>query len=82
MNLCPDCQSALGYGLVHRSTAIVCAACGHATGLDEQRHAIDRDGYGIGPEVPLCCECGAYEFPTCAELWMVIAHRRMLANAN
>lgn len=50
-----------------------CAACGQPA---EGNFAIHRDGYGIGPEVPLCNGCGGGEEPTCADLWAAIAARR------
>ncbi len=55
-----------------------CAACG---GLVEspcahgEGHAIHRDGHGVGPEVLICCGCGAYETPSCEELWKRIRER-------
>lgn len=52
-----------------------CAACGKPSG----RFAIHRDGFGEGPEVPLCEACGGHETPTCEELWERIAERRKAA---
>jgi hypothetical protein len=62
------------------TTPVECAACGapveQPCGHDEGGHSIHRDGFCIGPEVPLCCACGAYEFPSCPTLWRLIAGRR------
>jgi hypothetical protein len=49
-----------------------CAACGQPPG----RATIHRDGFGEGPEVPLCSDCGDHETPSCEELWRRIADRR------
>ncbi len=64
---------------------IECAACGaeiqRCPGHPEEDsepgvgHSINRDGFCIGPEVPLCCDCGAHEFPSCSQLWRMIARR-------
>jgi len=43
-----------------------CAYCGKPS---EGYFSIERDGFGEGPEVPLCVEHGAYETPTCEEIW-------------
>jgi NAD-dependent SIR2 family protein deacetylase len=53
----------------------MCANCGEPF-EGEVEFAIHRDGFGIGPEVPLCHDCGAYSCPTCAEIWFNIADRR------
>ena len=52
-----------------------CANCGKQF-EGEVEFAIHRDGFGIGPEVPLCRDCGAYPRPTCGEIWFNIADRR------
>jgi NAD-dependent SIR2 family protein deacetylase len=52
-----------------------CANCGKQF-EGEVEFAIHRDGFGIGPEVPLCIDCGAYPRPTCGEIWFNIAARR------
>lgn len=45
----------------------ICAYCGkHPT---EGNCAIHRDGFGEGPEVPLCDACGGEGSPTCEEIW-------------
>ena len=52
-----------------------CANCEkHFEG--EVEFAIHRYGFGIGPEVSLCHDCGAYPRPTCGEIWFNIAARR------
>jgi NAD-dependent SIR2 family protein deacetylase len=53
----------------------MCANCGERF-EGEVEFAIHRDGFGIGPEVPLCHDCGAYPCPTCAEIWFNIADRQ------
>lgn len=50
---------------------LTCAAC---TKPAEGNFSIHRDGFGIGPEVPLCNGCGASETPTVEELWARIAN--------
>jgi hypothetical protein len=60
-----------------------CAACGaaaHPCEHDNRGHSIHRDGFGVGPEVLLCCACGANETPTLAELWARIRARREAAS--
>jgi hypothetical protein len=49
-----------------------CSYCG-AEIKGEVEFAIHRDGFGIGPEVPLCVKCGSSQLPTCAEIWEKIA---------
>lgn len=39
----------------------------------EGNFSVHRDGFGVGPEVPLCDACGSKEEPTCAEIWDRIA---------
>lgn len=43
-----------------------CAYCG---GPAEGNYSIHRDGFCIGPEVPLCDRCGSRQYPTCGEIW-------------
>ena len=52
---------------------LTCAACGNRA---QGNYAIHRDGFGEGPEVPLCDGCGSEPTPTCEELWHMIAARR------
>lgn len=47
-----------------------CAYCGKPA---EHRHTIHRDGFCVGPEVPLCDACGSRETPTCEDIWSRIA---------
>lgn len=54
--------------------AKVCAACGRK--VSKVKHAIHRDGFGVGPQVPLCNACGAHETPTCEQIWSRIYERR------
>lgn len=48
-----------------------CAYCGATT--DGEKYAVHRDGFGVGPEVPLCDTCGEGERPTLREIWDRIA---------
>lgn len=50
-----------------------CAACGCEA---EGQYSVHRDGFGRGPEVPLCNACGDGERPTLEEIWAAIARRR------
>src|SRR5688572_24383288 len=43
-----------------------CSFCGDPA---EGNYSIHRDGFGVGPEVPLCDDCGAHPRPTCGEIW-------------
>lgn len=47
-----------------------CVYCGSAA---QGNYSIHRDGFGVGPEVPLCDDCGGYEYPTCAQIWARIS---------
>lgn len=47
-----------------------CAYCGKRA---EGGYAIHRDGFGEGPEVPLCEACGEDEALTCDRIWRRIA---------
>lgn len=47
-----------------------CAYCGKRS---EGHYAIERDGMGSSPAVPLCDACGGHERPTIQELWARIA---------
>ncbi len=49
-----------------------CAMCGENA---EGNYAIHRDGFGEGPEVPLCDECGSFSTPTCEEIWEKLLNR-------
>ena len=51
----------------------MCEACGAPS---EGNYSIHRDGYGEGPEVPLCDGCGTGPEPTCEEVRTAIARRR------
>lgn len=43
-----------------------CALCREYA---EGEYSIHRDGFGVGPEVPLCNACGSKESPSCEEIW-------------
>ncbi|CAB4131453.1 hypothetical protein UFOVP276_206 [uncultured Caudovirales phage] len=51
-----------------------CAYC-FAEIVGEPERAIHRDGFGIGPEVPLCMVCGSTPTPTCEDIWAKIARK-------
>lgn len=42
----------------------------------EPEYSIHRDGFGEGPDVPLCNGCGGSPSPTCAEIWERLAKER------
>jgi hypothetical protein len=46
-----------------------CVYCGSPA---EGNFSIHRDGFGLGPEVPLCDGCGDSEEPSLAEIWAKI----------
>ena len=48
----------------------ICAFCGKPS---EDEYAVHRDGFGVGPVVPLCNACGSGEEPTLDEIWARIA---------
>ena len=45
--------------------------CCYCRGLigDELRYSIHRDGFGEGPEVPLCVTCAEDDRITCEMIW-------------
>lgn len=45
-----------------------CAYCGRVA---EGKYSVHRDGFGEGPEVPLCNRCGSGKKPTLGEIWAV-----------
>jgi hypothetical protein len=51
---------------------VFCAYCSSEI-EGEVEFAIHRDGFGEGPEVPLCVECGSHPTPTCEEIWSKIS---------
>lgn len=50
---------------------VSCAHCGAETA--DGIASVHRDGFGVGPEVPLCATCGSVEGPSLAEIWDNIA---------
>jgi hypothetical protein len=50
----------------------VCAFCGDVAGGTPE-YTIHRDGFGEGPEVPLCRRCGGTDAISCSEIWARIA---------
>jgi len=51
----------------------LCSFCGNPA---EGNHAIHRDGFCDGPEVPLCDACGSKPRPTCEEIWYVTSRHK------
>lgn len=49
---------------------LICAFCG---GPAQGNHSIHRDGFGKGPEVPLCDEHGSKLKPSCPDIWARIS---------
>jgi len=47
-----------------------CRYCGEPA---EGNFSIHRDGFGVGPEVPLCDACGGHEEPSAFDIWEQIA---------
>ena len=45
-----------------------CKSLHHST----PNFTIHRDGYGVGPEVPLCDGCGSGQHISCAQIWKAI----------
>ena len=56
--------------MVMMSNVRNCAFCGE---LAEGNFAIHRDGFGVGPEVDLCNDCGGSDSPSLTEIWNAIA---------
>lgn len=48
--------------------------CAYCSKPAAGNYSIHRDGFGEGPEVPLCDTCGGKPEPTCEEIWARIAH--------
>jgi hypothetical protein len=59
-DLCDDC-------------ATTCAHCGKAMPVELSLATIHRNGFSLGPEVPLCGACGAADGPSAEEIWYKIA---------
>ena len=57
--------------------AIECYACGALRTNVE--YSIHKDGFGEGPEVPLCPKCGSKRHPTCEELWDMFKGARFVS---
>jgi hypothetical protein len=53
--------------------ALLNSRCSYCGGPAEGNYSIHRDGFGEGPEVPLCDACGGERTPTLAEIWARIA---------
>ena len=56
------------------SKGVFCSFCGVDI-KGEVEFSIHRDGFGEGPEVPLCVECGSHPTPTCEEIWSKISQQ-------
>ena len=58
-----------------------CAYCGtYLSG--EPEYTIHRDGFGVGPEVPLCFDCYDDGGPSCLEIWERIAQPENRSTGN
>lgn len=57
------------------SAAKIAGPCAYCGGSTQGNYSIHRDGFGLGPEVPLCDEHGSKPTPTCEEIWARIAAR-------
>jgi hypothetical protein len=49
-----------------------CVYCGSLV-MGAPEYFIHRDGFGEGPQVPLCCQCYSGDTPTCQQVWERIA---------
>lgn len=55
---------------------ITCSYCERSFIPDpdpNEGYSVHRDGFGVGPEVPLCPACGGSESPSLADIWEKIA---------
>ncbi len=64
---------------MHRSDS--CAYCSGPL-PDPIGYTIHRDGFGEGPEVPLCNGCAQFPSPTCEQIWDRIRERREAEHAR
>lgn len=55
-----------GFWKFERDKERRCAYCGEPA---QGNYSIHRDGFGIGPEVPLCNRCGGKRTPSCQDIW-------------
>lgn len=67
---CDDCATVLAVdiGLLE----VHCVNCRKPA---QGNYSIHRDGFGDGPELPLCDACGCTELPTCNQIWCRIDAR-------
>lgn len=49
--------------------------CVFCDALAEGNFSVHRDGFSVGPEVPLCDACGSGSTPTLSDIWTKIAQR-------
>lgn len=56
------------------------SACFHCGSRAQGRFAMHRDGFGLGPQLPLCDRCGGNETPTCEEIWARALQKRLEAS--
>lgn len=47
--------------------------CAYCARPSAGNYAVHRDGFGVGPEVPLCDACGSLPTPTLEDIWARIA---------
>ena len=50
--------------------------CAYCSKPAHGNYSIHRDGFGVGPQVALCDDCGGHLFPTCDAIWERISRRR------
>ena len=50
-----------------------CLYCGEPA---EGNYSIHRDGFDVGPQVPLCDMCGKYEHPSLRDIWRALEFYR------
>jgi hypothetical protein len=49
---------------------LICVFCGARA---QGNYSIHRDGFGVGPEVDLCNNCGQDVSPSCCDIWETVA---------
>jgi hypothetical protein len=52
-----------------RLFGIVVNACMFCGRWADGQFSLHRDGFSVGPELPLCSDCGGHETPTLGEIW-------------
>jgi hypothetical protein len=52
--------------------AFLSPPCAYCTQPSQGNYSIHRDGFGEGPDVPLCDSCGEGQWPTEEEIWSTV----------